>query len=143
MKIKIKKCDENAVIPTHGKLGDAGYDLTAVSCTFDPEHNYYCYGTGLKMEIPEGYYGAIVPRSSIRKTEAIMQNTPGTIDSGYRGEVMVTFKNRDKDGNTAPFKVGDRIAQIIFKKYEEVEFIESDELSETERGKNGHGSTGS
>lgn len=142
MEVKIKKLSPNAVIPTHGKAGDAGYDLTAISCDFNAEHGYYCYGTGLAMEIPEGYYGAIVPRSSIRKTEAIMQNTPGTIDSGYRGEVMVTFKNRDKDGSLRPFKIGERVAQIIIKKYEEVEFIESDELSETERGTGGHGSTG-
>lgn len=142
MEIKIKKLNPNAVIPTHAKPGDAGYDLTAISCEFNAEHGYYAYGTGLAMEIPEGYYGAIVPRSSIRKTEAIMQNTPGTIDSGYRGEVMVTFKNRDKDDNAAPFKVGERVAQIIFKKYEEVEFEEVNELSVTERGAGGHGHTG-
>lgn len=81
MEVKIKKLNPNAVIPTHAKPGDAGYDLTAISCEFNPEHGYYCYGTGLAMEIPEGYYGAIVPRSGIRKTEAILQNTPGTIDS--------------------------------------------------------------
>lgn len=142
MQVRIKKLNPDAVIPTHGKPGDAGFDLTAISCNYDAEHDYYCYGTGLAIEIPEGYYGAIVPRSSIRKTEAIMQNTPGTIDSGYRGEIMVTFKNRDKNNTLKPFKVGERIAQIIFKKYEEVEFIESNELSETERGTGGHGSTG-
>ena len=142
MRIKIKKLNQDAVIPTHGKQGDAGYDLTAISCESNAEKDYYCYGTGLAMEIPEGYYGAIVPRSSIRKTEAILQNTPGTIDSGYRGEVMVTFKNRDNDGHTAPFKVGERIAQLIIKQYEEVTFEEVDELSETERGEGGHGSTG-
>lgn len=142
MNIKIKKLNPDAVIPKHGKPGDAGYDLTAITCKYDPEHDYYCYGTGLAMEIPEGYYGAIVPRSSIRKTEAIMQNTPGTIDSSYRGEIMVTFKNRTHDGSLRPFKVGERVAQIIIKKYEEVDFIECDELSETERGEGGHGSTG-
>lgn len=142
IKVRIKKLHNDAVIPTHAKPGDAGYDLTAISMEYNAEKDYYCYGTGLAMEIPEGYYGAIVPRSGIRKTEAIMQNTPGTIDSGYRGEVMVTYKNRDNNGHAAPFKVGERIAQIIFKKYEDVTFIESDELSETERGANGHGSTG-
>ena len=142
MQVKIKKLSPDAVIPTHGTPSSAGFDLTAISCNYDAEHGYYCYGTGLAMEIPDGYYGAIVPRSSIRKTEAIMQNTPGTIDSDYPGEVMVTFKNRDKDNSLKPFKVGERVAQIIFKKYEEVEFIESNELSETERGTGGHGSTG-
>lgn len=142
MYLRFKKLHPDAVVPTHAKRGDAGYDLTATSCKFNAEYGYYEYGTGLAMEIPEGCYGAIVPRSGIRKTEAVMQNSPGTIDSGYRGEIMVTFKNRDKDGNTSPFKVGDRIAQIIIKKYEEVEFVEVEELSETERGTGGHGSTG-
>lgn len=142
MQVKIKKLNPYAVIPTHSKPGDAGFDLTAISCYYDDDKDYYCYGTGLAMEIPDGYYGAIVPRSSIRKTEAIMQNTPGTIDSGYRGEIMVTFKTRYKNDKLRPFRLGERIAQIIFKKYEEVEFIESDELSETERGTGGHGSTG-
>ena len=142
MKIRLRKLHPYAVIPTHAKPGDAGYDLTAISCEYNAEHDYYCYGTGWAMEIPEGYYGAIVPRSGIRNSEAVMQNTPGTIDSGYRGEVMVTFKNRDKDGSLRPFKVGERVAQIIIKKYEDVEFLESDELSKTERGENGHGSSG-
>lgn len=142
MEVKIKKLNPNAIIPTYAKPGDAGMDLTAISCEFDAETGNYIYGTGLAMEIPEGYYGSIVPRSSIRKTEAIMQNSPGTIDSGYRGEVMCTFKNRDKDGNTAPFKVGDRIAQIIIKAYPEITFVECEELSQTERGEGGHGSTG-
>lgn len=142
MYLRFKKLHPDAVIPTHAKPGDAGYDLTAVSCKFNAEYGYYEYGTGLAMEIPEGYHGCIRPRSGIRKTEAIMQNSPGTVDAGYRGEIMVTFKNRDKDGNRAPYKVGERVAQILIEKNEEVEFVEVEELSETERGTNGHGSTG-
>ena len=142
MKVKIKKLVETAIVPTYAKPGDAGMDLTATSCEFDAEHGNYVYGTGLAMEIPEGYVGLIFPRSSNRKTEAYLTNHVGVIDSGYRGEVMCSFKNRDKDGNTAPYKVGDRVAQIIILPYPQISFVESDELSETERGTGGHGSTG-
>lgn len=142
MVIKIKKLNPNAVIPSHAKPGDAGFDLKATSVEYNADKDYYCYGTGIALEIPYGYYGAIVPRSGIRKTEAIMQNTPGTIDSGYRGEIFVTFKNRDKDGTKRPFEVGERIAQLIIKKYEDPTFEWVMELSDSERGENGHGSTG-
>ena len=140
--VRIKKLNPNAVIPSYAKPGDAGMDLTAISLKFDNEHENYVYGTGLAMEIPEGYVGLLFPRSSNRKTEAYLTNHVGVIDSGYRGEIMCSFKNRDKDGSKAPYKVGDRIAQIIIMPYPQVSFIESDELSETERGTGGHGSTG-
>ena len=142
MEVRIKKLNPNAVIPTYAKPGDAGMDLTAISVDFDAEHGNYVYGTGIAMEIPEGYVGLVFPRSSNRKTEAYMCNHVGVIDSGYRGEIMVTFKNRDKDGSLQPYKVGNRVAQIIIMPYSQIEFVESNELSETERGSGGHGSTG-
>lgn len=142
MEVRIKKLNPNAVIPTYAKPGDAGMDLTAITMAFDVENQNYIYGTGLAMEIPQGYVGLIFPRSSNRKTQAYMTNHVGVIDSGYRGEVMVSFKNRDKDGDTAPYKLGDRVAQIIILPYPQVVFVEAEELSETERGKGGHGSTG-
>lgn len=142
IKVNIKKLNSNAVIPTYAKPGDAGMDLTAVTMAFDVEHQNYIYGTGLAMEIPEGYVGLIFPRSSNRKTQAYMTNHVGVIDSGYRGEVMVSFKNRDKDGDRAPYKVGDRVAQIIIIPYPLVVFDVVEELSKTERGEGGHGSTG-
>ena len=134
MEVKIKKLNPNAVIPTYAKHGDAGMDLTAISWNFDAEYGNHIYGTGLAVEIPEGYVGLVFPRSSNRKTEAYMCNHVGVIDSGYRGEIMCSFKNRDKDGNLQPYKVGERIAQLMIIPYPQISFIESDELSETERG---------
>lgn len=141
MKVKIKKLSPNAVIPSYAKPGDAGMDLTATSIHYD-EHRNYVYGTGLAIEIPKGYVGLVFPRSSNRKTEAYLTNSVGVIDSGYRGEIMASFKNRDNELQKAPYSLGDRIAQIIILPYPTIEFIEAEELSETERGENGHGSTG-
>ena len=141
MLVKIKKLKDSAVIPAYAKPGDAGMDLTATSLHYD-DYGNNVYGTGLAMEIPEGYVGLVFPRSSNRKTEAYLTNHVGVIDSGYRGEIMVSFKNRSKDDMHAPYKIGDRVAQIIIVPYPQIEFIEVNELSETERGEGGHGSTG-
>ena len=152
MKVKIKKLVEQAVVPVYAHPGeDAGLDLTATSVKF--EHGYWLYGTGLAMEIPKGYVGLVFPRSSNRKTEAYLTNSVGVIDSGYRGEVMACYKRRDNDvfhehddkfiiNNKAPYKVGERFAQVIIVPYPQIEFEESDELSSTERGDGGYGSTG-
>lgn len=143
MDVKIKKLDPKAVIPSYAKPGDAGMDLTAISLTYDEDHDSYIYGTGLAIEIPQGYVGLIFPRSSNRKTEAYMTNHVGVIDSGYRGEIMITYKNRDSyDGTDEPYQVGERVAQLIIMPYPTINLVEVDELSETERGKGGHGSTG-
>lgn len=141
MEIKVKRLDPKAIIPCYAKAGDAGMDLTATSIKFvnDPGYGFVEYGTGLAMEIPEGYYGAIVPRSSISKTGLILANSPGTIDSGYRGEIKLRFKAIP---GTKILEVGDRVAQIIIMKYPEVKFVGVDELSDTERGDGGFGSTG-
>lgn len=145
MKVKIKKLNPLAVIPKYAKPGDAGMDLTAVSYEYDGAHDNYIYGTGLAVEIPEGYVGLIFPRSSNRKTSAYLTNHVGVIDSGYRGEIMLTFKGRDSGRLLmpyAPYQVGDRIGQLIIMPYPQIEFEEVNELSETERGEGGHGSTG-
>lgn len=142
MKVNIKKLNPNAKIPTYAKHGDAGMDLTAITCYRD-EYDNYVYGTGLAVEIPEGYVGLIFPRSSNRKTSSYMTNHVGVIDSGYRGEIMVTFKSRDYLMiDMPPYKLGDRIAQIMIIPYPHIEFNEVAKLSETERGEGGHGSTG-
>lgn len=142
MNVRIKKLNSNAIIPKYAKAGDAGLDLVATSRTWDEQNNNYIYGTSLAIEIPEGYVGLIFPRSSNRKTCAYMTNHVGVIDSGYRGEIMVTYKNRDKNDVFPPYNVGDRIAQLIIMAYPTINLIESDTLSETERGEGGHGSTG-
>lgn len=156
MEVKIKKLHKDAVIPKSAKPGDAGMDLTAVSMKID-EYGNICYGTGLAFEIPQGYVGLVFPRSSNCKKGVILTNCVGVIDSGYRGEVSFKFRpllDRAKecydDGTfdyqyrtlQTTYKVGDRIGQIIILPYPQIEFIEVEELSETERGTNGYGSTG-
>jgi dUTP pyrophosphatase len=140
MKVRIKKLSENAVIPTYAKEGDAGMDLVATriisNTTFDVS-----YGTDLAMEIPKGFVGLVFPRSSIRKYELVLSNSVGVIDSGYRGELQATFK-KENGLDSLAYKVGDRIAQIIIIPYPPIEFDEVAELSDTERGDGGFGSTG-
>mgnify|MGYP000391817108 CR=1 FL=1 len=140
MKVRIKKLSENAVIPTYAKEGDAGMDLVATriisNTTFDVS-----YGTDLAMEIPNGFVGLVFPRSSIRKYELVLSNSVGVIDSGYRGEIQATFK-KENGLDSLAYKVGDRIAQIIIIPYPPIEFDEVAELSDTERGDGGFGSTG-
>lgn len=139
--IKVKKLDPNAVIPSYAKIGDAGLDLTAVSIqTVDnQEYGYVEYGTGLAFEIPQGYVGLLFPRSSVSKTGLILSNSVGVIDSGYRGEVKLRYKYVK---NTAHYVVGDRVGQLIIVPYPEVQLIQSQELSDTQRGENGFGSSG-
>jgi dUTP pyrophosphatase len=143
--VKVKKLNKNAVIPKYAKDGDAGMDLVATSIISNTTFNV-TYGTGIAMEIPKGYVGLVFPRSSIRKTDLSLTNCVGVIDSGYRGEIQATFKKvfgkNDIRIDEMDYKVGDRIAQIMIIPYPSVTFIESDELSDSERGEGGFGSTG-
>lgn len=140
MKVKIKKLHEDAVIPKYSKDGDACFDLTATSKFVDDNRNIV-YGTGLAFEIPKGFYMDIRPRSSNTKKDLVMLNSPGTVDSGYRGEV--TVKYRPTTGFMPyQYNIGDRMAQAVILAYPSIEFEEAEELSETERGSNGYGHTG-
>ena len=138
MKVKMKKLDSDAVIPRYAKPGDAGMDLTAV--WMNQEMDMITYGTGLAVEIPEGHVGLLFPRSSIYKTKMSLTNAVGVIDSGYRGEIMMKFKMTD---NRTMYKVGDRVGQLLIMPYPLVEFEEVSELSSSDRGVGGYGSTGS
>lgn len=142
MVVNIKKLNEKAIIPTYAHSTDAGLDLTAVSCEYNQGMDAYVYGTGLAMEIPEGYVGLVFPRSSNRKTDAYLTNHVGVIDSGYRGEIMLTYKQRDSLKLKKPYEIGDRVGQIIIIPYPSIKFNEVEELSSTDRGEGGHGSTG-
>ena len=146
MEVKIKKLNDKAVIPAYAHSTDAGLDLTAISHEYKEEYDCDVYGTGLAIEIPEGYVGLIFPRSSNRKTNSYLTNSVGVIDSGYRGEIMISFKNRDvsffTDKHIPPYNVGDRVAQLIIIPYPSIKLIEVNELSDSERGEGGHGSTG-
>jgi len=140
MQVKIKKLHNNAVIPQYAKAGDAGMDLVATE-VMDSYGFTVTYGTGLAMEIPEGYVGLVFPRSSIRKYDISLTNCVGVIDSGYRGEIQATFR-KEAGIPSKRYEVGDKIAQMIILPYPTIEFVEVDELSDTERGTVGFGSTG-
>ena len=156
MKIKIPllKLNENAVLPKFKHDTDAGADLIAVSCLYNEKYDRFEYGLGFATEIPEGYYIKIAPRSSNTKTEAYLPNGEGTIDSDYRGEWKVFYKLRTRfdelfptgdrnlnliemENELAPYEVGDKIAQCFLCKKPDWEFVETDKLSETERGTDG------
>lgn len=142
MQVNIKKLYEYAVIPNYAKDGDAGMDLTATSKSYD-EHGNVVYGTGLAFEIPAGYVGLLFPRSSNTKKDLILGNSVGVLDSGYRGEVIFKFKAALKDQHRMKeiYEIGDRIGQIIIMPYPKIEFVEVDELSSSDRGVGGFGST--
>lgn len=161
MKVKVKKLNEKAVLPKKAHPTDAGFDLVATSRTIDDMGNIV-YGTGLAFEIPEGHVGYIFPRSSISKQNIALSNSVGVIDCHYRGEVTFKFKptlhaweNIDEEGNyeilvggfhdaeaVTSYAVGDRIGQLIIMPIPGIELEEADELSETDRGAGGYGSTG-
>lgn len=171
MKVKIKKLHENAVVPKYAKDGDAGMDLTATSVEYNHEHGTIEYGIGLAIEIPKGYVGYIFPRSSQKKKSLWLTNHVGVVDSGYRGEIKFAFKPDRKywceiqDGcldikgefhyhasqddefqnfvtSSEIYSVGDRVGQLIIMPYPKVEFEESEEISSTDRGSGGFGSSG-
>lgn len=142
LKVKIKKLHKDAVIPTYALNGDAGLDLTAVSKSID-ENSCLVYKTGIAMEIPSGYVGLVFPRSSIAKKNFSLSNSVGVIDSNFRGEITFKFIKGDRPYLYAPeYNVGDRIGQIIIIPYPQIEFEEVSELSDSERGNGGYGSTG-
>ena len=139
MQVKIKKNSPNAVIPKYANDGDAGLDFTATSILKEDEFQI-TYNTDIALEIPKGYVGLVYPRSSIRNYNILLSNSVGVIDSIYRGNIQATFI-KTKGWESKVYKVGERIFQMIIAPYPSIEFIETYELSETERGTNGFGST--
>jgi len=147
MKLKVKKIKENAVIPTRGSVCAAGYDLYANSCQLRAydligvnPHETVMIGTGIAVEIPDGYFGAIFARSGFAAKKGLRPaNCVGVIDSDYRGEVIVALHNDTE--NVQYFNLGERVAQLVIMPYMDVE-IEEAELDETARGADGFGSTG-
>lgn len=143
IEIKVKKLNENAKIPTRGSEYAAGYDLYACldnTVTIRPNETVKI-GTGLSMELPDGYFGGIYARSGLATKQGLRPaNCVGVCDSDYRGEYIVALHN-DSDVERR-VENGDKIAQLILRKYETMDFTEVDELSETGRGGGGFGSTG-
>ncbi|HAU84212.1 MAG TPA: dUTP diphosphatase [Lachnospiraceae bacterium] len=145
MKVRIKKLNPKAVIPSKAHSTDAGFDLHCTGSSIDWGMQEVTCHTGLAFEIPKGYAGLIFPRSSICKKPLMLHNAVGVIDSCYRGEVTAKFVITDPRMllmEASSYQEGDRIAQMIIMPYPEIEFEEAEELSETERGEGGYGSTG-
>lgn len=168
--VKCWRENKNIPLPTYAHNGDACCDLYAQSIKYDDEKDRYIVHTGLHIALDEDYECELRPRSSLAKTEYYIVNTPGTIDEPYRGEILVVFKSRtnveiinalynllDEHINISdnyyllhiqsdfPYKVGDRIAQILVRKRIKIEWQEVDkleDLGETDRGQGGYGSTG-
>lgn len=146
LQVKVKKLSPNAVMPKQADSGSAGMDLVATSMKAvldkDTSITYLSYGTSLAFEIPEGYVGLLFPRSSIsNQTNLTLANSVGVIDSSYRGEVSFRFRSVP-GGVNRNYKIGDRIGQLVIIPYPKVIMVESEELSETERGTGGYGSSG-
>lgn len=146
MIVKIKKLDEKAIIPGYAKPGDAGMDFVAISKKV--ENTFVEYGTGLAIEIPEGYVCLLFPRGSVSKYNLSLANCVGVLDSGYRGEIIFRFKqildmsHVEINADFLEYEIGDKIGQMIILPYPQIELQLVDELSETERGEGGWGSSG-
>jgi len=140
MVVKIKKLNDLATIPSYSKPGDAGMDLTVTSIISNTSVDI-TYGFGISLEIPQGFVGLVFPRSSVRNYDLLLSNCVGVIDSGYRGELQATFK-KTSGLDSISYKIGDRAAQIMLLAYPKIDFIESENLSNSDRGGGGFGSTG-
>ena len=150
MEIKVKKLYENSLIPSKAHESDAGFDLYVANRGFDD--GCVVYGSGVAMEIPDGYVGLVFPRSSVAKKDVILTNCVGVIDSGFRGEITGKFKPIsffDEEFNHVKgsfpvfdYEIGDRFAQIIIMPYPQITFTEVSELTDSERGTGGYGSSG-
>ena len=140
--IPLVRLDPDVPVPSYAHPGDAGADLvTTVDVTLEPGERRLV-PTGVALALPEGHVGLVHPRSGLAARHGLsIVNAPGTVDSGYRGEIQVCLINLDR---TEPIVLrrGDRIAQLVVQRVERARFIEVDSLTDTARGAGGHGSTG-
>ena len=129
-------------MPFQSTEGAVGYDITANSFKYDELHDLFIYGTGVHLEMPNAMYAEVHQRSSVADHSLILSNCVGIIDSDYRGEIILKFSPVAEDVNMFKYTIGDRIGQLIFKKKEVVDLIQSETLNETKRNAGGFGSTG-
>ena len=142
MRLPIQRLDPAAVIPTRGHPGDAGLDLTALHDVSIPRGTHRAVRTGIAVGIPFGHVGDVRPRSGLAARHGLtVLNTPGTIDHGYTGEVVVLLENAT-GSMTATIKAGDRIAQLVVTPIAYATPVEVDALPGSARGAGGFGSTG-
>ena len=142
IELPVRRLRPEATVPARAYAGDAGLDLTACERVELAPGERALVGTGLAVAIPDGYAGFVQPRSGLAARHGItIVNTPGLVDSGYRGEIMVALLNTDRE---QPFAVepGMRIAQLVLVPIPGVMAVEHDELPASERGPRGHGSSG-
>lgn len=142
MQLRFKKLRDDAIVPNHAHAGDAGSDLYAIEdATLEPGGRAKV-STGIAVAIPDGHAGLILPRSGLAHKHGItLTNTPGLIDSGYRGELQVLMLNTDREA-TYEVKSGDRIAQLVLIGFTSPEWTEVEEFDATTRGAGGFGSSG-
>lgn len=140
--VRFIRLDKQAIVPMYAHLSDAGADLSCLDEVQLEPGERKLVRTGLAISIPEGFVGLVHPRSGLAAKHGVsIVNAPGTIDSGYRGEIFVNLINLDQSETfTAP--AGSRIAQLVIQRYETVNFIEVELLDSSDRGQAGHGSTG-
>jgi dUTP pyrophosphatase len=142
VEIAVARLQSEAVLPTRAHAGDAGLDLYACEAAHIGPGERWSVGTGIAVEIPEGHAGLVLPRSGLAREHGIaLVNSPGLIDSGYRGEVRVLLLNTDP-ADTFRIAAGDRIAQLVLVPVAIADPVESAELSESARGEGGFGSSG-
>ncbi|MCI0547231.1 MAG: dUTP diphosphatase [Candidatus Rokubacteria bacterium] len=142
MRIPVKRLDPDVPLPRYARASDAGLDLHAAARAVIAPGARAVVRTGLAIAIPPGFAGFVLPRSGLAVRQGVtVLNAPGLIDAGYRGEVQVILVNHDQNA-TVTLERGERIAQLVVQAVERVELIEVEELSASERGAGGFGSTG-
>jgi dUTP pyrophosphatase len=142
LQVAVRRLDPEVPLPAYARAGDAGCDLVTTVDAVVPPGERVLLPTGIALALPEGYAGFVHPRSGLALHHGVsLVNAPGTIDAGYRGEVQVVLVNHDPR-ETLHLRRLDRVAQLVVQRVEQVAWTEVDELSETERGAGGHGSTG-
>lgn len=141
--VEIQILVANWPVPTYAKPGDAGADLRTTQDVVLQPGERKIVGTGVAVAIPDGYVGFVHPRSGLAAKQGLsIVNSPGTIDSGYRGEIMVALINHDPN-ETIKLSRGDRIAQLVIQEFIAANFMVVEQLPESDRGSDGYGSTGS
>ncbi|MEE6262969.1 dUTP diphosphatase [Plantactinospora sonchi] len=140
--VPVRRLDPDLPLPSYAHPGDAGADLVAAEEVEIGPGDRRLVRTGIAIALPEGYVGLVHPRSGLAARLGVtVLNAPGTVDAGYRGEILVNLINHDR-ARPAKISRGDRIAQLVVQRVERAEFRMVDELSAAVRGENGHGSTG-
>jgi dUTP pyrophosphatase len=140
--VSVRRIDPDLPLPSYAHPGDAGADLMAAADVEIPPGGRALVPTGIAVALPEGYVGLVHPRSGLAvRLGVTVLNAPGTVDAGYRGEILINLVNHDPE-TTAKIARGDRIAQLVVQRVERAQFHVVDELPGSVRGEGGHGSTG-